>query len=78
MIKNAMNYARRFGTKVKMAPVAAVALFASAQASAGPLADSITAELGEGKTEMLAVAAVVLGLVGVGLLIRHVRRSAQG
>lgn len=56
------------------ATVAGMAL--TAPAWAGDLSDAITTEIATAKAEILLVGVAVMGIVGVLLLIRSVRRAA--
>lgn len=57
--------------------VALTGMVVSSSAFAGDLADAITAEIATAKAELLLVGAAVLGIAGVLLLIRSVKRSAN-
>lgn len=60
-----------------VASVATTGMVISASAFAGDLADAITAEIATAKAELLLVGAAVLGIAGVLLLIRSVKKSAN-
>lgn len=81
------NAVRNFGGAVaerfnaaKFAMVGAVGTAlaaANAPVFAGDLADAVTTEVTTAKTEILLVAAIMLGLTGVILLIKYVRKAAH-
>ncbi len=60
-----------------VASVAATGMVISASAFAGDLADAVTAEIATAKAELLLVGAAVLGIAGVLLLIRSIKKSAN-
>lgn len=70
---NVMQKGRHMAA-VGAATVAGMAL--TGPAWAGDLADAITTEIATAKAEILLVGVAVMGIVGVLLLIRSVRRAA--
>ena len=56
---------------------AATGLMVSAHASAGDLADAVTAEIATAKAEVLLIGVAIMGIVGVLLLIRSVKKAAN-
>jgi hypothetical protein len=72
-----MNVSNRFNSvKASVAGGTALAL-ASTGAMAGELATAITTEVTSAKAEIMLVAAIMLGLTGVILLIKYVRKAAH-
>ena len=57
--------------------VGLTALAATGPSWAGDLADAVTTEIATAKAEILLVGVAVMGIVGVLLLIRSVKRAAN-
>ena len=78
---NARKHFSQLRTRASNAALAltagATALVVSATASAGPLAEAVTSEVTNAKSEITLVGVAILGIVGVLLLIRSVKRAAS-
>lgn len=71
-----MNVVQKGRNMAAMGAATVAGMALTAPAWAGDLADAITTEIATAKAEILLVGVAVMGIVGVLLLIRSVRRAA--